>query len=674
MKSIKSLTIASAAWLTSAIFIISLALQPPPVEAGAGRDERAAIRISWNFFHYGELPAGQFPSSWQPFSSIDKATGVNAAGSQLWLKGKLPPGNGDSGELFVTYFMEKEFDISLFVNEREVFASDKVLPAGFISWRMVSYEPQAQDGEPVVLARLTPYPNLDKGFELWAGPSEALAKKAYSKEALAWAGALVLALLCVASITLFAFNRRQPLFIYFFLLFASLAIDLVVLWGGWQFAVRPEQLEVLGAWIHFNWYLGYVSGIMVTYSIVGNDRSKWIRHLSLGVLLYAVAAHAGWLLFGEKVQLLFYELFYDYISTGLLLSLAIALILALKRRRDLEIKLFAVGNGLIVGGLVLGRLASGQLLFTPSMGSLITSNHTLVNIGWNIVGFIGMVCCLGMIMGLRLIRMAQLRSYNSELKRLNADLKNANDKLSRIDEIRSNMYSEVSHELNTPITAIKGYVQLMLKGKIPAGEPQYLQVIYDKSLVMERMIDDMMEIAKLENKHIQFDFEPLRLSAFLDRLFAKAQPGMLAEGYRFQWFPLVETQSPELAAVVHADAMRLEQVVQNLLSNARKFTPAGGRIEVDAEILLEDGTHYAMIRFADNGRGIPSEEQSRIFDRYYRGRAAKEGSIAGSGLGLPICQEIMSAHGGEIGLESSSEGRSVFYMKLPVRLMPPERL
>lgn len=673
----KPLKAAAALWAAGILFLISLALQAVAVEAGSVRDESAATRISWQFYYYGELPQGQFPLDWKPFAAIDDDDGESSRGRELWLKGKLPDGMGRTGDLLIYYSMVKEYNISLFVDEREVFASDMVLPSGFTTWRMVAYETSDAEtyDETYVLARLTPYQHLDKGFQLWAGSAEALAMKAYGKEALAWSGAVVMALFCAASILFFAINRRQALFLYFFVFFASLAIDLVVLWGGWQSAFRPEELEVLGALIHFNWYVGHASGIMVTYSIVGSGGTKWIRHLGLAVLLYAIAAHFGWMLFGERVQLLFYEMFYTYISTGLLLTLAVVLVHALRRRRDLEIKLFAIGNGLFVGGLVLGRLAGGGILLFPTIQSLLTSNHALANIGWNFIGFIGAAGCLGMIMGLRLIRMARLRFHNSELKKLNGELKSANEKLARIDEIRSNMYSEVSHELNTPITTIKGYVQLMLKGKIPAGEPQYLQVIHDKTVVMERMIDDMMEIAKLENKHIRFDYEIVPLSPFLDRLFAKAGTELSAEGYRFRWTPLHEPHAPERVAAAYADAMRLEQVAQNLLSNARKFSPEGGRIGVTAEFRQGDGTSPAVvIRFRDHGCGIHPEERDRIFERYYRGRAAKEGAVAGTGLGLPICQEIMHAHDGEIGLEGSSADGSVFYMMLPVRLYRMEEL
>lgn len=644
-----------------------LILEANPVQASSHEDQNQASRIAWEAYYFGNMTKGQLPSEWQPFYQMDSDRNGAHPGNELWLKANFSKKGISPGQLLVYSYLVKDFEIALFLDGQPVFKSEKLLPSGFISWRIISYENITGNEDQVLVARITPYQNLE-GFEVWSGTSSSLALKLLRTEAPMWAGAIVLSLLSAVSLLLYFFNRSQTLFIYFAVFFASLAIDLTVMWGGWQFAFRPEALWVWGSLIHFNWYIGYASGILITYAIVGGKGSKWIRNLGYVVLVYAFVAVAGWLLFGEQAQLLFYRLFYDYVSTCLLLALIVVLFLALKRRRNSEIMVFAIGNALFVGGLVLGRAMSGQFGLFPTTRTLLTSHHALAQISWTFLGFGGVVICFGIIMGMRLMRMVQLRSTNKELAKVNGELIITNEKLSHIDQIRSNMYSEVSHELNTPITAIKGYVQLMLNGTIPAGETRYLQVIHDKSLVMERMIDDMLEIVRLENKHIQFEFELVPFGALFARLCSKVQMDMLEQGFIFSWVPMPEPYWPDQFTAIYADPMRVEQVFANLLSNARKFTAPGGTIRVEAAMEELGAQPSAItIRIIDSGYGIEEGERESIFERYYRGKGAKTGAITGTGLGLPICREIMNAHGGEVGLERSSTQGSTFYIRFPLR-------
>ncbi|MFB9279031.1 sensor histidine kinase [Cohnella cellulosilytica] len=655
-------------WMAMAMLIISPLLFAAAAHAGMSESGTGAARVIWDSYYYGDVPDGRSPGEWRPFAAIDSDRAGAQSGKELWLKAKLPYLGGSANQLLVYSYVVKPYQITLLMDGQPLFSSNSSLPPGFISWKMVAYEAGASDK--VLLARISPHRNLDKGFEVWAGSSSELSLKLLRTEAPIWAGAIVLALLCAISFIFYLLNRSQMLFVYFAVFFASIAIDLAVLWGSWQYALPPASLMTWGSLIHLNWYIGHASGILVTHTIVAAKGSKWIRNTGYAVMLYGIAAIAGWLAFGERAQLLFYQLFYDYLSPGLLLILIVVLIRALRRRRDAEIRIFAVGNVLFVGGLALGRALSGQLGLFPSKQTLLTSHQAFAQIGWTFIGFGGALCCLGILIMMRLLHMTRLRSTNAALQKVNGELQNANEKLSRIDDIRSNMYSEVSHELNTPITAIKGYVQLMLNGTIPPGEPRYLQVIHDKTVVMERMVDDMLEIARLENKHIKFDFELLPFSDFFERLCAKVQLDMLEQGFVFQWTSLPDrAERAGRIAAIYADRMRVEQVVINVLSNARKFTPPGGVIRMEATIDdAEPMREKLVIRISDSGGGIGKEEREHIFERYYRGRSAKTGEAAGTGLGLTICREIMSAHDGEIGLESSSERGSTFYIWFPLRL------
>lgn len=660
--------------LAGAVFFLLLAaLLPAPVSAQAAEPAavKPPVRVAWDSYRFGPAPADGEPAGWKPLAGIRSDPAGKRGGGELWLRVRLPEEQAKTGHLAVYSYTVKNDAIALFLDGTPIFASDNGLPAGFLSWRIVPYEPAGSGA--VLTARLSPEQYLEEGFEVWTGDVSALTLKLLRTEAPMWGGAILLTLFSVCSLLSYLFHRSQPLFLYFFLFFASIAVDLTVLWGGWQFLFDPDDLMLWGSLVHFNWYLGHASGILITHSIVSAKGSIWIRNLAYAVLLYGAVALAGWLVAGEQAQLAFYRLFYDYLSTSILLLLALVLIRALWTRKDAEIRIFAVGNALFIGGVIIGRALSEGIWPVPVERTLLTSYHAMTQIGWTFVGFAGALCSLGVLMGLRLLRMAQLRTTNERMQRMNDALQASNAKLARIDEIRSTMYSEVSHELNTPVTAIKGYAQLMLNGTVAAGETRYLQVIHDKAVMMERMIDNMLEIVRLENKHAAFDCELLPFAALFGKLCAKAGLDLAAHDRVFSWSleGPAETADGRIPAV-YGDGVRIEQVLVNLLSNARKFTPPGGAIR--AEAAVREDEQAIVIRIIDSGPGIPPEEQDSIFERFYRGRAAKAAEVAGTGLGLPICREIMDAHGGSIGLERSDEGGSTFVLRFPLRLAAPEEL
>ncbi|WP_020620475.1 sensor histidine kinase [Paenibacillus daejeonensis] len=642
------------------------------VEAFAEESKRnKAERILWEAYYYGNVPDGELPGEWRAISDLDLDKQGSRAGSELWLRADLPPEQHRMGNLLISDYKVHDYEIAVFVGEEKIFTSKQVLPSGFITSRVVSYQPG--DSQQSLLVRISPHQHVEKGFEVWVGSSAALFLKQLQREGPAWAGAAALLVLSLLSLIGYGFQRSQPVLLYFSCFLLSLAVSLATLWGSWQHLVTEESLGAWGTFIHFNWYMGHASGILITHAIVATGREKWLRRTGYGIAGYAVVGTIGTLLFGEQVQQFFYTLFYDYLSTVLLVVIMVVLLIALKRRRDWEVRLFALGNALFLVGVVTGRLINGQIVGASSPTTILTARDALIQIGWTFVGFTAEIACVSIIIGMRFLRLVQLSSTNAALNEANTRLRISNDKLERMDKIRSNMYSEVSHELNTPITSIKGYVQLMLKGTIPAGDPRYLNIIYEKSQAMERTVDDMLEMARLENKQIHLENERLDLSAFLDQLCSKWELSMAERGLDFSWALPPQPAVPGRTAALHADPMRVEQVLVNLLSNAQKFSQSGGIIRVEASLEgLGPEPDTVLIRVRDSGCGIAVEEQDHIFERYYRGKAAKANAISGIGLGLSICRMIMQAQQGEIGLEHSSSEGSTFYLIFPLYWMEDE--
>ncbi|KIL39686.1 hypothetical protein SD70_18120 [Gordoniibacillus kamchatkensis] len=261
----------------------------------------------------------------------------------------------------------------------------------------------------------------------------------------------------------------------------------------------------------------------------------------------------------------------------------------------------------------------------------------------------------------------KIKERTVQLRQSVAGLQKANDELSQLEGSRRRLMSGISHELGTPLTLIQGYVNGMMDGVIDPGDPKYLRLIYEKTVHLDRIIGDLMELSRLEARQMAFLFEPLPAEDYFRHIYDKYELELHSNGLQFEWSGLgTAEESPESGgaiAVFSGDPLRVEQVVSNLLTNATKFTSAGGTIRMELRYEPEPGS--VVLRVSDTGEGIPEEDLPFIFDRFYRGKGSKERRAVGTGLGLAIAKEIVEAHGGTIGVESEPGQGSTFYFKLP---------
>lgn len=233
--------------------------------------------------------------------------------------------------------------------------------------------------------------------------------------------------------------------------------------------------------------------------------------------------------------------------------------------------------------------------------------------------------------------------------------------------MKSNFLSVVSHELKTPLHSIKGFVDIILMGKTgPVTELQrdFLATVQEQTGHLQRLIEDLLEFSRLESGQIRL--RPVQLSPadLTDAVVAKLAP--LATNKQLDLRLEMPTDFPE----VEADAMRLEQVLTNLVENAIKFTPAGG----DVRVVGWDRTDDVEIAVIDSGIGIPPEERDKVFERFYQVDSSVRRRYKGTGLGLTICKHIITQHGGRIWVvgrgevddgESGSATGSEFHFTLP---------
>jgi signal transduction histidine kinase len=218
--------------------------------------------------------------------------------------------------------------------------------------------------------------------------------------------------------------------------------------------------------------------------------------------------------------------------------------------------------------------------------------------------------------------------------------------------------ANVSHELKTPLTSVQGFAQAILDGTVatPEAREQAAQVIYDEAGRMHRMVLDLLDIAKLDAGTANLRREPVALDVLLQAVIERMTPQSL------QAEVVLVDQINKLSPVI-GDGDRLSQVFNNLVDNAIKHTHPGGKVWLSAQVKEE----WVEIVVQDTGDGIPKQELSRIFERFYQlDKSRQRGLNHSAGLGLAIVSQIVEAHGGKIIAKSVVGEGSRFIVKLPV--------
>lgn len=218
------------------------------------------------------------------------------------------------------------------------------------------------------------------------------------------------------------------------------------------------------------------------------------------------------------------------------------------------------------------------------------------------------------------------------------------EQLRESERRRDELVANVSHELRTPLACIQGCVEALVDGvaATPDRQQQCLRTIADETHYLSRLVNDLLNLARASLGQLEMEVQPVDLREVARQAVAKFQPQ--AERQRVA---LEFTEPPELPPV-QADPGRIVQVLTNLLDNALRHTPAGGRVQLN----LQEQEEGAFVTVEDTGSGIPKEELPAVFERFYRADQSRNRETGGSGLGLAIVREIVRAHGGNVWIES----------------------
>jgi len=229
--------------------------------------------------------------------------------------------------------------------------------------------------------------------------------------------------------------------------------------------------------------------------------------------------------------------------------------------------------------------------------------------------------------------------------------------LRRLERARRDFAANVSHEFKTPLTAIQGFAETLLSGALEDAEHsrKFVEIIRENAVRLSRLTDDLLKLAQIEAGKLELQRQPIAVSSVI-------QPCLEVTRLKADQKNLtLETDCRADLPLVNGDSLCLQRVLQNLLDNAVRYSPTGGRIIVSAFVKGSE----IVISVSDNGVGIPKAEQERIFERFYRADAARARADGGTGLGLSIAKHLVEAHGGRIQVQSEVGIGSTFSVFLP---------
>ncbi len=250
------------------------------------------------------------------------------------------------------------------------------------------------------------------------------------------------------------------------------------------------------------------------------------------------------------------------------------------------------------------------------------------------------------------------------LDRMTERLAEARTRVEASEEQRRQLFADITHELATPLTSIRGYAETLLDPAVPKSDDErgrFVRGVLEESRRLDRLIRDLFELARLEAGASPLEKERLDWAALCRNTAERFEPRFQAAGLALKW------REAPAGAWLEADGHRLEQVLENLLANALRYVPKGGTVELALERGAASDERYRLV-VSDDGPGLPAAELAHVFERFYRapgGDAA--GDRAGSGLGLAIVREIVRRHGGTVAARAREPLGLVITIELPAR-------
>lgn len=263
------------------------------------------------------------------------------------------------------------------------------------------------------------------------------------------------------------------------------------------------------------------------------------------------------------------------------------------------------------------------------------------------------------VFGVLLIRsVIQEVSQREKIEKLATDLQKANDRLTELDRQKSEFVSFATHQLRAPLTAMKGYASLITEGdtgEITPATKQAVSRIFESADSLTNMVNDYLDITRIELGTMKYAFDTIDVRELVEDVIAELKPSIDKAKLKFTW----TAEDRGVDYHITADKNKLKQVITNLIDNSLKYTPSGS---VSVTLNLDRPRHKFIFKIKDTGIGIAPETLPRLFQKFTRAGNANKTNIKGTGLGLYVAKEIITAHHGEIRVESQGEGKGATFI------------
>lgn len=233
----------------------------------------------------------------------------------------------------------------------------------------------------------------------------------------------------------------------------------------------------------------------------------------------------------------------------------------------------------------------------------------------------------------------------------------------KLDKLRNDFVANISHELRTPLSMIQGYSEALIDdiAASPEEQRQHVEVIHEESIRMGRLVQDLLDLAKMESGHLEMTFTAVNIGQLLRRVYRKFHSICKEQELELQCF----VPDDDSLIIASGDEDRLEQVLTNLLDNAIRHTNPGKKIRLSASRTRWDDADWIQIEVADEGQGIPEDDLPYIFERFYKADKARTRGYGGTGLGLAIVKNIIDTHQGITNVTSKIGEGTTFTIYLP---------
>ena len=269
------------------------------------------------------------------------------------------------------------------------------------------------------------------------------------------------------------------------------------------------------------------------------------------------------------------------------------------------------------------------------------------------------------------MHMATVEEASRELTEKNRRLAQAVERLQEADRVKSNFLATVSHELRTPLTSVIGYSEMLLEGiagELNDEQREYVRTVMEKGDQLLQLITGILDISRMEAGEMKIERHPFDLDEVVGVALSTIAPHARRKKL------VMSCTVPEALPLVLGDRDKIRQVLLNLLGNAVKFTPEGGKVEVTAQLapLLPAAESNRAVRVSvrDSGIGVPPEHQKRVFDPFFQVDNSSTREYGGTGLGLSIVKRLVEAHGGVVWVESEAGKGSTFSFTVPLAAGP----